>query len=409
MLDGGRDRPHAWERWLPTWHALFAASLAVTNLAAILEIGWGSTAWAALAVSAVLAAWYWYFFVRVRPWDSPLWQMAIYVAGLLLAWTVLASLSQTFFYLQATLFPQFFFALPLRFAAVASFVLAALAIVIGAVRSSDGVVAADAVGTLAVVGLYVVLSAWIAAIIDQSSERGRLIEELEAAREELAAAEHQAGVLEERARLSREIHDTLAQGFTSIVMHLEAADALLGNDVAGARQHVRDAARTGRDSLAESRRFLAALRPEALESSSLLETLARVVRQWSEETGIRATFTIVGTRQEVAPEAEVTLLRALQESLANARKHSRATDLTVTVSYVGDRVSLDIHDDGIGFDTSTPAVGYGLLGMRERAERLGGELAVESEPGRGTTVAIALPIASRRAEAATPSEKVEVL
>ncbi len=258
------------------------------------------------------------------------------------------------------------------------------------------------------IAMFVVLSAWIGAIIDQSAERGRLIRELEATRQELAAVERQAGVLEERQRLAREIHDTLAQGFTSIVMHLEAAEARSDGPDDGWRHHLEAARRTARESLTESRRFLAALRPGPLESSPLPETLQRVVAEWSRETGTRATFTVVGTPRTAAPEADVTLLRATQEALTNARRHASASHVAVTLSYLDDQVLLDVRDDGAGFDangSATSSPGLGLVGMRERAARLGGSVAVESRPGVGTAVAVALPSdvpASDRETSVTP-------
>jgi signal transduction histidine kinase len=209
----------------------------------------------------------------------------------------------------------------------------------------------------------------------------------------------QAAVLEERQRLAREIHDTLAQGFTSIVMHLEAAEQSLPGEVATVQQHLDQARRTARESLGQARRLVWALRPERLERASLPEALARVIAQWEEESGIVADVTTTGTAFPLHPEVEVTLLRATQEALTNVRKHAQASQVTVTLSYMGDMVVLDVQDDGLGFDPmrirTPPAAqatgGFGLTAMRERAEQLGGTLLVESGPGQGTTLVVEIP------------------
>jgi signal transduction histidine kinase len=213
----------------------------------------------------------------------------------------------------------------------------------------------------------------------------------------------QAAVLEERQRMAREIHDTLAQGFTSIVMHLEAAEAALSDDLATAQHHLEQARSTARESLEEARRLVWALRPQHLERDSLPEALRRVVARWSQESDIPAEVTVTGTPASLHPEVEVTLLRAAQEALTNVRKHARAGRVAVTLSYMDDLVVLDVQDDGVGFDPHLPEVsnlrevrsgGFGLQAMRERVARLGGRLLIESAPGEGTTVVVEVPASS---------------
>jgi signal transduction histidine kinase len=249
-----------------------------------------------------------------------------------------------------------------------------------------------------VTGISIVLALFIDAIIRQSHERQQLIEELQAARQDLAAAERQAGVQEERQRLARDIHDTLAQGFISIVIHLEALEQALPTDSPVVQRHLDQARRTARESLAEARSLVWALRPELLDHSSLAEALPQLAARWSDETGVPAMAAVTGAPQPLAPQIEVTLLRAAQEALANIRKHARARQVALTLSYMGDSVVLDIQDDGVGFALGrlTPAdqvdIGYGLVAMRERVEQMGGTLTLESAPGEGTTLAIELPV-----------------
>ena len=211
-----------------------------------------------------------------------------------------------------------------------------------------------------------------------------------------------SGELGERKRLAHEIHDTLTQGFASIAMNLEAADGSLEQDPASARRHMGEARHTARENLAEARRIVRALQPEALEEAPLPEALTRLVERWSEGSDAAAGVTVTGTPRPLSPEAEVTLLRAAQEALTNVRKHARASRAALTLSYMEDRVALDIRDDGVGFDPDgihavldeEGASGFGLKAMRERAERSGGALLVESEPGRGTTLVVELPVAA---------------
>jgi signal transduction histidine kinase len=220
--------------------------------------------------------------------------------------------------------------------------------------------------------------------------------------EEARKAGRQAGVLRERQRMAHEIHDTLAQGFTSIVMNLEAAEGVIPSNLDRAQHHLDQARLTARESLTEARRLVWALRPEALESASLPDALGRLAQRWSGESGISASVSTTGTTCPLPSEVEAVLFRVAQESLNNARKHARgASRVALTLSYMGETVALDVRDDGAGFD---PAIefgktrrdrdsgGFGLRGMRERVEGVGGALSVESAPGEGSTLTVELPV-----------------
>ncbi|MBA2443125.1 MAG: sensor histidine kinase [Rubrobacter sp.] len=232
--------------------------------------------------------------------------------------------------------------------------------------------------------------------------------------EEARRAGRQAGVLKERQRLSHEIHDTLAQGFTSIVMNLEAAEGSLtpeAGDLRRARRHLDGARRTARESLTEARRLVRDLRPEPLEGAPLTEVLGGVVERWSQESGVRASATVTGTQRQLTPEAEVTLLRVAQEALANTRRHARAERAALTLSFMPGRIVLDVRDDGAGFDPAAGADpgapgGFGLRGMRERVEAAGGTLSVESTPGEGTSLVAELPVPAEDPSGATGSATV---
>lgn len=218
----------------------------------------------------------------------------------------------------------------------------------------------------------------------------RAREELERTRRELEQTSRQAGILEERQRLAREIHDTLAQGFASIVVQLEAAEMATENE-ASAGRYLEQARTSAREGLSEARRMVWALRPEILENTSLPEALQRLLQRWQAESGIKTQFILTGEPRPLPPELEVGLLRMAQEALANVRKHSKALHANLTLSYLEDVVLMDVQDDGVGLQP--PSSGsFGLRSMRERVEALGGQMAVESEAGHGTTLAFSLPL-----------------
>jgi signal transduction histidine kinase len=220
------------------------------------------------------------------------------------------------------------------------------------------------------------------------------IAENEGLHQRLILQAREAGVLEERRRMAREIHDTLAQGLTGIVTQLQAAERAAERspaDPAGWRRHVGAATRLARDSLSEARRSVEALRPEPLECGRLSEALAGVAERWSALNGIPVQVTTTGTVRPVHPEAEFALLRAAQEALANVARHARATRVGLTVSYMENEVAMDVRDDGVGFDPDRPAGGFGLVAMRQRVAALSGTLQVESEPGGGTAVSACVP------------------
>jgi signal transduction histidine kinase len=221
------------------------------------------------------------------------------------------------------------------------------------------------------------------------------LEENAALHAQLLVQAREAGVDDERRRLAAEIHDTIAQGLAGIITQLQAATD--GTDPAIARDHIERAAALARQSLGEARRSVQDLGPGALEHDALPEALKKVVEAWSVSTGVRAGFTVTGTVEPLHDEIEATLLRIAQEALANAGRHAGATRVGITLSYMGDEVSLDVRDDGRGFDPGTqprgrPTGGFGLSGMRARAERLAGAIEIESEPGHGTAVSARLPL-----------------
>ncbi|MEU0831338.1 sensor histidine kinase [Streptomyces sp. NPDC005969] len=235
------------------------------------------------------------------------------------------------------------------------------------------------------------------ALFRESERRRELIEELVSTRAELAVAERSAGTLAERERLAREIHDTLAQGLSSIQLLLRAAERTLPAD-APATAHVRRAREAAQDNLAEARRFVRALTPPDLENGSLAGALERLCAR---TTGpdLAVQFAVSGTPVELPTPYEVALLRTAQSALANTVQHAGARRAEITLSFMDTSVSLDVVDDGRGFSPGAPTLtgaratgGFGLPAMRSRARSLGGALSVESAPGQGTALALTLPL-----------------
>jgi signal transduction histidine kinase len=230
---------------------------------------------------------------------------------------------------------------------------------------------------------------------------------LEAALEENAGLHAQllvqareAGVLDERQRMAREIHDTLAQGLAGILAQLQAAEQVPDRW----ERHVTTAMNLARETLTEARRTVHAVEPSVLADARLPDAISDVTRRWAEVNDIDAVLTTTGDARPMHADVEVTLLRAAQEALANVAKHARASRVGLTLSYMEDLVTLDVRDDGVGFEPNAKRAngstngGFGLAGMRQRVQRLAGRLDIESEPGGGTAISASVPAIPAGAE-----------
>ena len=204
-------------------------------------------------------------------------------------------------------------------------------------------------------------------------------------------------MFEERARLAREIHDTLAQGFVGISGQLDALEVKLSEDLVVARQHLSLAQKMVRHSLTEARRSVLDLRSSELEERNLPTALESLTRQWVAGSPTSVQLTICNVNQSLPSQLEQNIFRIAQEAVVNAVKHARAQMIWVGLE-IRDRVlHLTIKDDGKGFepsDTSSARAGhFGIVGMKERTERLGGTFSLTSRPGSGTQVEVVVPIA----------------
>ncbi|MGY1825611.1 MULTISPECIES: sensor histidine kinase [unclassified Blastococcus] len=237
---------------------------------------------------------------------------------------------------------------------------------------------------------------WIFQVLEQSRQRALLIRALERTRAELATAERERGVLAERERLAREVHDTLAQGYTSIVVLAQTAAAQLPEGAEAVRDRLALIEEVARDNLQEARAVVAAFAPVALEGSTLVEALERLAERFGRETGLAVRVDTAALDGGVAlrRDEEVVLLRGAQEALTNVRRHADATRVAIRIFAVGEggarHVSVHVEDDGVGFDPAH-ARGSGLDGLRGRVASVGGEVDVESSPGAGTRVTVRVP------------------
>jgi PAS domain S-box-containing protein len=210
--------------------------------------------------------------------------------------------------------------------------------------------------------------------------------------QQVAEQERQAAILKERARLARDVHDTLAQGFTGVILQMEAAEeALFDENPDAAVQRVRRAREIARESLGEARRSVHALRPQALDKSGFAEALQSMLKNTTVGTSLRTSFCSEGEPMVLPANVEETLLRIGQEALSNALKHARPTEFHIRLCFKSDAVRLEFFDNGKGFVVGQTNGGVGLLGMKERAEQIGATLTISSEPGKGTKVIAVSP------------------
>jgi signal transduction histidine kinase len=236
----------------------------------------------------------------------------------------------------------------------------------------------------------ILLGWWIYRVIDQSLERAGLIAQLEETRAELITAHHAQGVMAERERMAREIHDTLAQGFASVVMLAQAAGAALDRRPGQVAADLATIETVARENLAEARALVAAFSPVDLDGTTLTQAVRRLAERFGRQTGVEVDLEVRDGVAGLSREQEVVLLRTVQEALTNVRRHAAARHVAVLLLADDEGARVEVRDDGTGF--SQPAEdGFGLSGMRRRVSEIGGVLDVASAPGAGTRVVVRLP------------------
>jgi signal transduction histidine kinase len=376
-------------RWDVYYAVVFAASLA------IVQAGPLDPARRTIATAALAAMVPWYIFLGrplMRQDKAAGSRATSYLAGLVVFFAVAQSQAANTWFLAFGLLPQCFHVTSARRGMAFVVIINVIGGAFEAWRDPGlgGALTAFGIATFAVAFAYV-YSRWMARVIEQSLERAALIEQLEATRAELAAAHHEAGVQAERHRLAGEIHDTLAQGFTSIVTLLQAAEASLRPGSQDVRRHLDLALVTARENLAEARTLVTTLTPAPLAAGTLGDSVHRVTGATGDQAGLDARAEVTGSARRLPTGTEVVLLRVCQEALANVRKHAAARQVRVRLCYTASTVRLTVTDDGKGFDPGTANGGYGLNGMRDRVRQAGGTVEVTSAPGAGTEVRAEVP------------------
>ncbi|MEZ5409522.1 MAG: sensor histidine kinase [Acidimicrobiales bacterium] len=320
------------------------------------------------------------------------------------AWLVLVGAAPSFVWCAVPLLLVFLRTMPGGAAAVASVVIAGAAIV-ALMRLSTRFDPSAIAGPIVLAGLLAVTHR---ALTRETAAHAEVISHLTATRQRLADQERAAGVLAERQRLAGEVHDSIAQGISSVLMLAQAAERELDRDPAAARHHITQAVSQARHDLDEVRHIVHALSPPALDGAPLAGALAALCRRQSAAAGVAVNFTVVDAPAVTSTSEDAVLLRIAQESIANAVRHAGASRIDVTVSYLPGHVTLDVVDDGCGFDPAavpgrSGRAGYGLQTMAARAAEVGGRLDIESGPGAGTAVTVTIPLGDGHRAGAAPA------
>jgi signal transduction histidine kinase len=418
MTESSRAELETWRRRLDRW-LMIIPYCAIVCATVLVPIGAAAhlphAPYSVIAVVVLVTVGWMLWFVSLHPaWERDRRKMGVFFTGLAVLIFALVWCSPLYGFFAWTGYVFTPYALHTRRARFAGGTAVAIATAISQAGGFPVIVHPSAWGYLTALLLFNVVVAnsmvFVTTIThEQSNQRAEMIDELAEANAKLAAAlreneglhaqlmvqAREAGVHDERQRMAGEIHDVLAQGLTGIVTQLEAADAAASRP-ADWRRHLDTAKQLARESLAEARRSVQALRPRTLDSADLPEAIAEVVTGWSDRCGVPAELITTGTPRPLLPEIETTLLRTAQEALANVARHAAAGRVALTLSYMEDLVTLDVRDDGAGFDPAAPREvsadgGYGLAAMRERLVRIAGRLEVESEPGGGTAISACVP------------------
>jgi signal transduction histidine kinase len=357
----------------------------------------GRRPWASAVLGVVLLCWYALGALLERRRDAypQRYTAQWWLGGLTVGWVALVVVSPDFVWLVFAVFLLYLQLLALRWAIPVVVLLACGAI--AAVAAHQGrLTLAGVIGPLIGAAVAIVISIVFRQLRDEAERRAQLVAELTAAQDRLAAAERYAGTLAERERLAHDIHDTVAQGLSSVLLLIRSVRDQGEGLPDTARAQLAAAVTAAQGALEDTRRVVHALAPAQLAGQSLTDALDRLVAQ-ARPVGIELDLDVDGEPYELPTSTAVALLRTAQGALGNVIAHSLARRARITLTFQPEQVSLDIADDGRGFDPlgapdeTTAGTGIGLQAMRTRLAEVGGTLTVESAPGAGTAVSATIP------------------
>lgn len=372
--------------------AVLVAAAVLLALLAANRVAGAELAGGVAAIGALVVVW---FTVGRRGDESRAAPLSL--ALLIVLGGVATAITPSLATMQAILFPLLWMLARSVREAVAVNVLLAVSVGVGYVGglgwSSDVVLEIVVIEVISLCGSFAI-GFWISRISRESSDRERLLAELRETQDRLAAASREAGMVGERERLARELHDTIAQDLTGLVLLTQrvrrevlAADPLVGETL----ELLEDSARA---TLAETRALVATSAPVGLGDGGIVAALERLGDRIRRESGIDVTVTVSGSPDDAAGlgrDEEVVLLRCAQEGLANVRRHAAATTASVVLNVDDRTTTLEIRDDGRGFDASRERIGFGLDGLADRLALGGGSLGIDTTPGSGTVLTASLP------------------
>ncbi|MFF8938569.1 sensor histidine kinase [Streptomyces paradoxus] len=380
-----------WTTTLRRWNAVCWLLFAVMAVGLVAIDRPGGSKYAALALLGTVVVSY---AVLYRFPANPVVRPDVYLSVLVVALGGLAYLRGNYAALFMVTLPHYWMFGRTPRVSMVFLGLATAATLAGSVLRDDGwtveFFTETLVSTLLVVAVGALIGLWAHSVVAQSAERARLLAELEETQAELTEAHQRQGAADERERMARDIHDTLAQGFASIIVLAEAARAGLDTDPARSGRQLRSIESTARENLAEARELVGSgPRPGQIAAGSVARTLRRTLDRFAEDTGLTVDAELEDL--ECDQQTRIALLRCTQESLANVRKHARASTVGVVLARQPYGVELEITDDGAGFSVEESS-GFGLDGMRKRLAELGGRLTVTSSVGDGTRVLALIPL-----------------
>lgn len=380
---------------------------ALTALLLLVVVAAGQAHWATLGLSVAYAVIYWvgYGYNNKKLREGVFIRSGLWLFVLTLVWVAMLPFGVTAVYLVFPLYFLYLDAMPDWRGIIA----VACATAVSIVSQYPHITGPGILGPTVSALVTITITFAFRALKTISQERQELIDELLRTQNQLAETERAAGMAAERQRIAHEIHDTLAQGLSSIQMLLHVAEADVRAELGDAPvlRKLELARHTAADNLSEARAMIAALQPAALSKTSLEGALMRVaqsasgvsgVAEHSDREALSTDILVEGDERQLPMKVEATLLRIAQGAMGNVIKHANAERCRVTLTYAEDEVRLDVVDNGVGFDPQAVAdrpagLGHiGLAAMRQRAAECGGDLTVESQPGAGCAVSVAIPL-----------------